>query len=420
MSVQAPRYDVAIVGAGPAGATCAWYLARSGVRVALLEKRAFPRDKLCGDAICSRALVHLRRMGVLQQILDNDEGHPAAIGGMISPSGVSYVGSSIEYLDGPPVVAIKRIFLDVRIARAAQAAGAELIERYAVAQARFDPSRGDWEITPEGGSAVVRARVLVAADGALSRLARQLGIVEGPPDAICSRTYMRAKSTNFDADGVIFYPRQILPGYCALFREARDEINFALYLIPGGACTMHDLRPVHDSLLRSDPYVSKAVGRDPAMDEMKGAPLRLGGIPHSSGDHLLVVGDAAGQIDPLTGEGIQYAMDAAEIAAETLIEAFGEDDLGAPLLRRYHERWFQAFGRDFAWSTRFARFYLRYPAFLDAAATTLNRLGDPYLAQWAEIMTGAKPKRDFLKPRMLLPVIGDLWRHEWRHTSRAA
>lgn len=406
------QYDIAIVGAGPAGATCAWYLARRGIRVLLLEKKAFPRDKLCGDAICSRALMHLERMGVVRQILENDEGHPAVLGGMVSPNGVRYIGSSIEYLNGPAVIAVKRIFLDVRIARAAQAAGAELVERYAVAEAHFDAARGEWSITPDGGGSTYHARVLVAADGALSRLGRQLGLVDGPPDAVCSRTYMRAKTTNFDADGVVFYPHQILPGYCALFREARDEINFALYLIPGGPCTMRDLRPVHDRLLRDDPHVSKAVGANPQMDAMKGAPLRLGGIAKSYGDHLIILGDAAGQIDPLTGEGIQYAMDAAEIAADSLAEALAENDLGESSLKRYDDRWRRAFGYDFAWSSRFARFYLRYPAFLDAAASTLKRLGDPYLAQWAQIMTGARPKRDFLKPRMLLPVLGDLWRRQ--------
>ena len=413
----AERYDVAIVGAGPAGATCAWYLARHRLRVLLLEKKAFPRDKLCGDAICSRALMHLERMGVLQQILENDEAHPAAVGGMVSPNGVSYIGSSIEHLDGPAVIAVKRIFLDVRIARAAQAAGAELVERYAVSDAQFDVTRGTWSITADGAGPIYQARVLVAADGALSRLGRRLGLVGGPPNAVCSRTYMRAKSTNFDADGVLFYPRRILPGYCALFREARGELNFAMYLIPGGACTIRDLRPVHDLMLRADPHVSKAVGPDPEMDAMKGAPLRLGGIAKSYGDHLLILGDAAGQIDPLTGEGIQYSMDAAEIAAQSLAEAFAENNLGAASLQRYHDRWRRAFGHDFAWSSRFARFYLRHPAFLDAAAATLKRRGDPYLAQWAEIMTGARPKRDFLTPRMLLPVLSDLWRREWQRTE---
>jgi menaquinone-9 beta-reductase len=356
-------------------------------------------------------------MGVVRQILENDEGQPAVIGGMVSPNGIDYIGSSIEHLNGPAVIAVKRIFLDVRIARAAQAAGAELVERYAVADAHFDVGSGQWAITADGGGATYQARVLIAADGALSRLGRQLGLVDGPPDAVCSRTYMRAKTTNFDADGVVYYPRQILPGYCALFREARDEINFALYLIPGGSCTMRDLRSVHDRLLREDPHVSKAIGPNPDMDVMKGAPLRLGGIAKSYGDHLIILGDAAGQIDPLTGEGIQYAMDAAEIAAESIAEALAENDLGEASLKRYDDRWRRAFGNDFAWSSRFARFYLRYPAFLDAAAATLRRRGDPYLAQWAEIMTGARPKRDFLKPRMLFPVLADLWRRQWLRTA---
>ena len=409
-------YDVAIVGAGPAGATCAWYLARSGIRVLLLEKRAFPRDKLCGDAVCSRALMHLERMGVMQQILDNGEGYPAKVGGMISPNGVSYIGSSIEHLEGPAVVAVKRMFLDARIARVAQTVGAELVECYAVSETRFDAVHGRWSIVPHGGSPTYHARVLVAADGALSRLGRQLGLVDGPPDAVCSRTYMRAKTTNFSADGVVFYPRQILPGYCALFREAHDELNFALYLIPGGTCAMRDLRPIHDRLLSEDPHVSKAVGPHAEMDAMMGAPLRLGGIAKSYADHLIILGDAAGQIDPLTGEGIQYAMDAAEIAAESLAEAFAENDLSEVSLKGYHDRWRRAFGYDFAWSARFARFYLRYPTYLDAAAATLQRHGDSYLAQWAEIMT-AKPKRDFLKARMLLPILGGLWRQTWRRAD---
>lgn len=409
------RYDVAIVGAGPAGATCAWYLARQGIRVLLLEKRAFPRDKLCGDAICSRALMHLERMGVLRQILDNDEGHPADAGGMISPRGIGYVGRSAEILDGAAVVAIKRIFLDVRIARAAEAAGAILVERYPVADAHFDPALGEWTILRDGGGSSYRARALVVADGALSRFGRRLGLVDGPPDAVCSRTYMRAKTTAFEADGMVFYPRRLLPGYCALFREARDELNFAMYIIPGGECTLRDLRPLHDELLRSDPHLRNAVGPHPEMDEMKAAPLRLGGIAKSYREHLLILGDAAGQIDPLTGEGIQYAMDAAEIAAETLGEALTANDLGEASLKRYDDRWRHSFGRDFRWSERFARFYLRHPDFLDAGAATLRRLGDPYLARWGQIMTGAKPKRDFLKPSMLLPVV-----REWIRLPRVS
>jgi geranylgeranyl reductase family protein len=401
-------YDVCIVGAGPAGATCAYYLARQGHDVVMLERKRFPRDKICGDAVCAQAQVHLQRMGVLQDIIDNNEGHFAAVGGMVSPRGISYIASSVEHLKSSQVIAIKRMFLDVRIAYAARDARAELIEDYAVAAASFDAAAGLWTVTPEGGGPILQARALVAADGALSRLARRLGYVDTPPEAVCSRAYVRARTTNFEADGVVYYPKTLLPGYCAIFREARDELNFCVYVIPGGKTKVNDLRAIHHQILQHDPHVSRAIGPHAEIDEMKGAPLRLGGIARSFGDHFLIIGDAAGHIDPLTGEGIQFGMDAAEYAADTLHAALAAGDLRAPALKPYQDRWMQAFGRDFAWSAAIARFYGRFPAFLDAGALTLNRLGPPFLAEWAQIMTGAKPKTDFLKPAIWLPIMRDL------------
>jgi geranylgeranyl reductase family protein len=403
-------YDVAIAGAGPGGAACAWYLARAGVRVALLDRQVFPRDKVCGDAICSRAQLHLSRMGVLRQIMDNDEGHPAAIGGMVSPGGVVAIGNSVGHIGSSPVIAIRRIHLDHRIVQAAQAAGAHLIERFDVADATLNQTAGSWTIVSSNGNRV-QARALVAADGANSRLARRLGVVADGPEAICSRAYIEAATSDFAFDGVAFYRRDLLPGYCAVFRESREQLNFCLYIIPGGQCGVQDLRRMHQHVLREDPFVSRAVGAGAAIGAMKGAPLRLGGIARSYDDHLIVLGDAAGQIDPLTGEGIQYAMDAAEIAADTLIACLANGDLGARHLQRYHDAWRRAFGADFAWSARIATLCGRYPALLDAGARALRDHGAPLLARWAEVMTGAKPKTHFLRPGMVMPMLGSALRH---------
>jgi flavin-dependent dehydrogenase len=146
------------------------------------------------------------------------------------------------------------------------------------------------------------------------------------------------------------------------------------------------------------------------MGPVRGAGLRCGGIPRSYADHLLVVGDAAGHIDPLTGEGIQYAMDAAEIAADTLAEALAAGDLRAAFLRRYQDRWLRAFGRDFAWSRRMARLSARFPAVIDAWAEATRRRGAGFLAEWADVMTGVRPKSDFFRPRLALPVLWQLIR----------
>jgi flavin-dependent dehydrogenase len=399
-------FDVGIVGAGPSGATCAWYLARQGKRVLLLEKKQFPRDKLCGEAICASAQVHLKRMGVLQAVLAENQGRWAEVGGLVSPSGIRFIGNSARHAKGSLVVAIKRIILDEKIARAAVSAGAQLVENYAVRRAEFSPQDGCWSLfARQPNQPAYRARVLVAADGASSSLARSLNLVTSPPDAVCSRAYVKAGTAPFAEDGVVYYPARLLPGYCALFREAGDELIFCCYVIPGGKAVPADLRRLHDSILRTDPHVREALGPNAVIDPMKGAPLRLGGVPRSYADHVLILGDAAGHIDPLTGEGIQYGMDAAEIAAQTLEEAFAASDLSAGFLQRYQERWRKAFGRDFAWSRKMSLFSARFPIFLDAWAAATRRRGDRFLTAWAEIMTGSRPKRDFFRPRIVWPIL---------------
>ena len=135
-------YDVCIVGAGPAGATCAFYLAEQGVKVVLLEKERFPRDKLCGDAVCSPAHAHLRRMGVLQEIEAEGLGNWARVGGMVSPRGIGYIGDSTDSTRPPMVIAIRRIVLDEKMASAAVRAGAELVEDFLAGTTEFSKSEG--------------------------------------------------------------------------------------------------------------------------------------------------------------------------------------------------------------------------------------------------------------------------------------
>jgi geranylgeranyl reductase family protein len=421
MTHSAQLWDVCIVGAGPAGATCAYYLARRGRRVLLLERERFPRDKLCGDAITGRAQVHLNRMGVLADVLAAGEGHWAGVGGFVSPRGVTYIGSSVGDGRRPLMIAIKRTALDVRVARAAANAGAHLVEGSPVAGVEFSAADRLWTVRCATSPATTyRARALVTADGALARLARALGVVTTAPDGVCSRSYIDAATTDFASDGVMFYPPELLPGYCVILREAGGELNLCCYVIPGGPAGLRDLKPLHERVIRHDPYVSRALGPNPRMAPMRAAPLRLGGVPLSYGQHLLVIGDAAGHIDPLTGEGIQYAMDGGEIAAGVLDEGLAANDLGAAFLARYQDRWMASFGRDFRWSWVMAQATVRFPSFLDGTAALMRRRGAEFLVEWGEAMTGARPKRAFLRPRVVLPILGETVRQWWRGPAAMA
>jgi len=305
--------------------------------------------------------------------------------------------------DKATIMAVKRIVLDEKIARVAKNAGALLTENTTVDNTTFLKDKGLWKIectyTGEEPHKKVTyyARALVCADGAPSRLARQLGVVTTEPQGTCSRAYVK-NNTLFKFDGVVFYPPKLLPGYCAIIREAHDELNFCTYIIPGGPATNDDLSKLHHEIMKEYPYVAKSLGPNPDIERMKSASLRLGGVPKSFDDHLLVIGDAAGFIDPLTGEGIHFAMESGEIAAKVLVEAFKKGDLSAQFLKKYQNDWYALWGLEFFWSMKMSLLLYRFPIMLDAAAKLIEKRGTRFLAEWAQVMTGLKSKTWFLRP----------------------
>ncbi|NPE09072.1 MAG: NAD(P)/FAD-dependent oxidoreductase [Asgard group archaeon] len=397
-------FDVCIVGAGIAGSTCAFYLAKKGIRTLVLEKKKFPRDKICGDAITERAQIHLNRMGVLQEILAEKKGNWAALGGLVSPSGIEYYGDSAKELDQHLVIAVKRKILDEKLIRAAVNQGAKLVENYSVTDTILLKEKGIWTIKSDKSKKEFKAKILIVADGAASHLGRKLGLVDGPPQATCSRAYIESGSHQFPYDGVCYYPPNLVPGYCALFKEADGDVVYCCYIIPGGECDTSHLLELHHKFIKEDPFMSKAIGPNPKLEKMKAATIRFGGISKSYGDHLLILGDAAGQIDPVTGEGIQYAMDASEIAASTIQEGLKRNNLGERFLKRYHRRWMKSFGRDFKWSQRMVKVCVKYPIFLDAFASVSKRKGDKFMTEWGKIMTGSKTKINFFLPKLAFPL----------------
>jgi geranylgeranyl reductase family protein len=394
-------YDVAIVGAGPAGATCAWYLARQDLKVLLLDKAKFPRDKFCGDAVIPRAQRHLRRMGVLQQLIDAGECLYTTSGGFVSPSGIECLSDSAENPSGTPM-SVKRIIMDERIVRAAQAAGAELVEEFPVDKVVFDDRVGTW--ATHSRSRHFTARTLVLADGAQSKLARSLGIVKDGPKAICSRAFIEGGSHSFDTDGICYMERDLLPGYAAIFRHPNDELNYCAYIIPGGKALPSDLKTIHHGLLEKNPILRRHLGTGYSIEPMRGAWLRLGGIAKSYADRLLIVGDAAGHIDPLTGEGIQFAMEGAEKAAETLIHAFRVGRFDEAFLSAYQDRWHKEFGHKFPIAERASLLMARLPELVDSMARVANERDDEFFFAWADIMMGEAPWSDFLKPKLAIPL----------------
>jgi flavin-dependent dehydrogenase len=344
--------DVLIVGAGPAGAVAATILARAGVRVRLLDRAAFPRDKLCGDTINPGTLAILRRLGLAAGI----EPRGLPIDGMIvtGEGGVSVEG---RYPVDQRGLAISRREFDAILLEQAIAAGAAF-DGFAVREAIVDGPdtapivRG---VTGTAGGHQLHAKVVIAADGRRSTVAFGLRLARHPP-----RPKRWAIGAYFeDPIRSTFGEMHIRRGrYIGVAPIGGGVSNVCLVLPWSGG---DPARATSSACEFRDPpgLLLKAIGAEPALIHRFGGrspirhPIMLGplAVDVVRGDiaGLLLAGDAAGFIDPMTGDGLRFAVRGGELAAAAALDALQHGWNGV------HARLAAARHREFASKWRFNR-----------------------------------------------------------------
>ena len=341
---EEPRlFDVLIAGAGPAGAVAATILARAGVRVLALDRARFPRHKLCGDSVNPGALAVLERLGLAHAA---DSGLP--VDGMIvtSEPGVRVEGR----YPGARGRILTRRDLDAALLRAAADAGARIDEGVLVEGPLLEASS-----TPvvsglvikgrDGRSMSVRARIVIAADGRYSRVARPLGLSGTPPGPRrwAVGAYFEGV-TGLTACGEMHIRRNYYIGIAPL----PDGLANAC-IVSSDRAALRNPTDLLRAALRADPQLG---GRFSAAT-MVTAAVCLGPLAvesHASGaPGLLLAGDAGGFVDPMTGDGLRFAFKGAELAAAEALHALQHGVADAHL--RLHE----ARRRAFAGKWRFNR-----------------------------------------------------------------
>jgi geranylgeranyl reductase family protein len=337
--------DVLVVGAGPAGSAAASVLARGGLDVVLVDARAFPRDKVCGDGLIPDAHHAMRRLGVLDEVmaLAQRAGHVACIG----PRG--------GRIDVPGTLAVlERRRLDEVLCRAAVAAGARMH-----APARFiAPLEESRDGTPQvvgarlkGGGDVreIRAGWVVLATGAVPQALIAAGVCERrTPSAIAMRGYVRnpAMSRRITELEVLWHPR-LKPGYGWIFPCPDGVFNIGVGVAHSRAkgdrigATMEDVNLRESLKAFAEVYAPARALIDGGtwVGEPKGAPLRcsLDGA-RLSRPGLLVTGEAAGSTYAFTGEGIGKALETGILAGEALLEGRRTEAADAAVRAAYAAR----------------------------------------------------------------------------------
>ncbi len=361
-------FDVVIVGAGPSGSACAYWLARAGWSVCLIEKKDFPREKTCGDGLTPRSVHQLAQMGLEPAI--------AAHGHRYHGLRAFGFGATLE-MNWPehPVFpnygyTITRFNLDGLVAQRAEDLGATLLNGVE-AVALLEPTevvdaglRGASGVVvvekASGATGEIRGRYLVVGDGQNSRLGRDLGTQRNRswPMGMALRGYYTSERHDepwIDSHLDIRDPKgDVVPGYGWIFPLGDGRVNVGVGLLSTGGAW----KGVNTTKLQ-EYFVAQTADAWGLNDESCCGPATGGRLPMGlalgprCGANTLTIGDAAGTVNPFNGEGIAYGYETGRLAAGVVGEALLANDQGA--LALYDERLDQAYGDYFKVARAFVR-----------------------------------------------------------------
>jgi len=323
--------DVLVVGAGPSGSAAAAWCARGGLDVILADAAEFPRDKACGDGLTPRAIDELHKLGLSTWLSEQQGNRGLRAAGFSQELYLPWPGGSLP----DHGAAVSRMVLDAAIRDVALVAGAQALSGYRALDAQHDGRRVTG-VTFRGaeGPVTVRCDRLVVADGARSQLGRVLGRQWHRSTAygVAIRAYVSSArsddswiSSHLELRGLT---GDLLSGYGWIFPLGSGRVNI-------GVGTLATARRPAELNLRDllDQYAAGQQGAwelDGPLEAPASALLPMGGaVSGVSGANWMLIGDAAGCVNPLNGEGIDYGLETGHLAADLLVQQSSPADLAA-------------------------------------------------------------------------------------------
>jgi geranylgeranyl reductase family protein len=372
------KYDVIILGAGPAGSACALALHNSGLKVAIIDKDSFPREKICGDAIPGKSFKALR---TINSKWAED---------LLQFTKAQSIHSGHFYTDHSPPISIqwvlpaynsKREDFDnflVKLVQKETATEFHLSNRVQKVERHSDHVN---VLLADGHE--LQATMLIGCDGANSVAKRIVKGYEGKDrsSAVAVRAYYS------DVDGTemtgndVFFSKSIYPGYVWIFPMGNNLYNVGCgYVQHPNAPMNQPLRSLMLELIEKHPDIAPKFKNAKQLNEVKGFSLPLGTSKRSiSDERILLCDDAASLVDPFMGHGIDKAMWSGVLAAEQIKKCFAENRFDAVFMKSYDQAVYKKLGPELKSSTRQMNTLIRYPWLLNVVSFISQK---PKLANW--------------------------------------
>ncbi len=348
---------IVIVGAGPGGCAAALKLAAMGLPCTLVDRAAFPRDKVCGDAVSGKALTILRRIdpNIAQRLEQRTQQHTRIWGiRFVAPNGMATdvpfrknYNPASDPVQG--LVCRRMDFDNFLVQEVKKQPLIEFVERCKVED--IVRTSSGFGLSANGGSWQCETPLLLAANGANSQFARHyagLSKDSGHHAAAVRAYYRNVRGLHPDGFIELHFLKAITPGYFWIFPLPNGHANVGLGMRSDFVSKKrYNLKKELASLLASHPDLKHRFEAAEQLTPISGYPLPLGSKRQPlSGDHFMLVGDAGHLIDPLSGEGIGNAIYSGFIAAEQAAQCLKSKNFSAAFLKAYDERVARVLGAE--------------------------------------------------------------------------
>jgi len=335
-------YDAIVVGGGPGGSTTAAFLGKKGRKVLLLDKEKWPRDKTCGDAISGKSVGILKEMGLTDAVEKADHGEITGL--TFSSPNSSVVTIRFKGKDGQIAkgyVCRRQVYDNMLWQNAKKYCDA--YEGTTVTSVVRENGKivGVKAKDKDGKEYEFRGKMIVGADGVSSLVAREVRGADVDPDHTCVAYrgyYSGIKGMNATLE--IHFVKSIMPGYFWIFPLENGLANVGVGMIMGDMKKGNvDLQKAMLDVIAQNPLFKERFADATLVSKIGAWSLPFGSKKRKvSTDNVLLVGDAAGLVDPFSGEGIGNAMTSGKLAAQAVDEALTAGDTSAIALVKYDER----------------------------------------------------------------------------------